>query len=133
MNIPPSIPILGQKKEEKPEDVLEGITVQKLKVGTAEFPVDMKDGSPIVGRVTELHLAVQFRYMLRIPLPLADKEEGAALMDMVMENGLRPEWGKLRNSLKALESNLQQAASQAVKTEYAARQAQAAKAKDGTK
>lgn len=131
MNVPPSIPILGQKKEDKPENILEGVTAQKIKVGTAEFPVGMKDGNPIVGKVTELHLAVQFRHMIRVPLPLADKKEGAELMDMLMYRGLQPLWESNKKALEHLQMNLQKAAEMAVKTEYGARQAEAAKAKDG--
>lgn len=131
MSTAPGIPILGQNKDKDQDKVLEGITAEKLKVGVAEFPVDMEDGHPIVGKVTELHLAVQFRYVLRIPLPLADKKEGAALMDMVMQNGLQPLWENTREALEGMQKDLRTAAAKAVKMEYGARQAEAAKAKDG--
>ena len=102
-----------------------------VRTGTAEYPVAMKDGHPVVGKVTELHLAVQLRFLVRVPLPLGDKEQGAHLLDMLMENGLKPEWDRCQKSLEQLQLNLHKAAEMAVKTEYNARQAAGVKLKDG--
>lgn len=126
MNVPPGIPILGadKTKGEDPKDqVLEGIKVQKLKVGTTSIPVDVKDGKPVVGKVTELTIAVQFKFVLKIPLPMADQAEGAQLMQMVMNEGLQPEWKRTHDSLRQMQSNLEIAAEKAVKAEYLARKA----------
>jgi len=121
VNISPNIPLLGQDKSKGPDQVLEGITARPLKEGTVEIPVGMKDGKPQVGKIGVMHLAVQFRFVLLVPLPLNDKEQSKELLQMVMESGLNPEWQKAHAALQQIELNLKKGAELAVKEEHAAR------------
>ena len=127
MDLPPGIPLLGGSKPG--EEILEGITARPLKETQAAFPVGMKDGKPIVGKISMLHLSVQFRFVLQVPLPLNDPEESKQLLHMVMNEGLQPEWKRLRESLDGMEQNLHKGAEMAVKTEHAARVAAQAEGK----
>ncbi len=129
MDIPPGIPLLGQDKSKGPDQVVEGITARPLREGTVDIPVGMKDGKPIVGKIGIMHLAVQFRFVLKVPLPLNDKEESMRLLRMVMDNGLNPEWQKTLAALQQIEQNLKKGAELAVKEEHAARIAAKAEGK----
>lgn len=128
MNIPAGIPILNANKGKEPEDLLEGITARKLSENVLEIPLAMdKDGKPLVASVPYLHLAVQFRFTVHVPLAVHTPEEAQELVNMVMQRGLQPEWDKANASLVTLQARLHKAAENTVKMEHQARLAEGGK------